>query len=99
MTHDLVEGWYVDPFGVHAARWFSDGTPTDLVRDADGRESRDQPPSTTIPGPLQPVPEIEATDGEDLLRADGGDPGDQIFDPNAAVGEAWTAFGESSGGD
>jgi hypothetical protein len=43
MVHDTVEGWYVDPFGVHAARWFSDGTPTALVRDQGGIESRDDP--------------------------------------------------------
>jgi hypothetical protein len=86
MVHDRVEGWYVDPFGAHAARWFSDGTPTALVRDASGVESHDGPPSPTFEGELQPVPETAASDGDDLLRADGGDPGDQIFDPNAAVG-------------
>jgi hypothetical protein len=28
-----AEGWYEDPHGVHAHRWFSQGTPTKLVRD------------------------------------------------------------------
>lgn len=35
------EGWYEDPAERHEYRWFSDGVPTDLVRD--GREtSRDE---------------------------------------------------------
>jgi hypothetical protein len=29
-----AEGWYVDPFGSHEARWFSDGVPTGLVRES-----------------------------------------------------------------
>ena len=29
-----AEGWYHDPTGRHELRWFSDGTPTKLVRDA-----------------------------------------------------------------
>jgi len=99
MVHDTVEGWYVDPFGTHAARWFSDGTPTALVRDQDGTESRDEPPSTTFEGDLEAVPEMAASDGDDLLSADGGDPDDQVFDPNAAVGGVWDVFGESGGGD
>ncbi len=99
MVHDSIEGWFVDPFGIHAARWFSDGTPTRLVRDADGTESYDDPPSPTYQGELQPVPADPVVDGGDLLRADGGDPDDQIFDPNAAVGRVWEDFGESGGGD
>jgi hypothetical protein len=83
MAHDQIEGWYVDPFGLHAARWFSDGTPTALVRDSGGIESRDDPPSTTFGGTPQPIPERATGDSDDLLRADAGDPDDQIFDPNA----------------
>ena len=33
-------GWYDDPTGRHELRWFSVGSPTELVRDA-GIESRD----------------------------------------------------------
>jgi hypothetical protein len=99
MAHDTIEGWYVDPFGAHAARWFSGGTPTALVRDASGVESRDSPPSPRFEGALHPVAETAASDGDDLLRADGGDPDDQIFDPNAAVGGVWDVFGESGGSD
>jgi hypothetical protein len=99
MVHDSIEGWYKDPFGLHAARWFSDGTPTQLVRDGDGAESYDQPPSPTYEGELEPITGDPADDGSDLLRADAGNPDDQIFDPNAAVGGVWEDFGESGGGD
>ncbi len=32
-TDGSAEGWYKDPTGHHSERWFSDGTPTALVRD------------------------------------------------------------------
>jgi hypothetical protein len=65
-----IEGWYVDPFGIHAARWFSDGTPTALVRDAGGITSKDDPPSPTYAGNLELVAdslvhgEVSLNDGE-----------------------------------
>lgn len=34
-------GWYDDPTGRHELRWFSQGTPTELVRDA-AAESKDE---------------------------------------------------------
>lgn len=40
---ERAEGWYTDPYGRHEARWMSDGTPTELVRDR-GVESHDAPP-------------------------------------------------------
>jgi hypothetical protein len=99
VAHDTIEGWYLDPFGVHEARWFSDGAPTALVRDKDGAESNEAPPSTTFQGDLQPVPEPAAADGEDLLRADEENPADHIFDPNAATALVRDTFEDSSGGD
>jgi len=77
------EGWYIDPFGRHEARWISDGTPTSLVRDG-AVESQDPPPSTPVEGALQRVSESPAADGNDLKRADdsetaGYDP-DQLTD-------------------
>jgi hypothetical protein len=65
------QGWFVDPFGVHEARWFSQGTPTGLVRD--GRSERqDPPPDTTAPGPLIPARAAPAPSGpsDDLGRSD-----------------------------
>jgi hypothetical protein len=43
------EGWYVDPFGRHEARWISDAAPTALVRDGH-IESKDPPPDAQYPG-------------------------------------------------
>jgi hypothetical protein len=63
-----AEGWYRDPYGAHEDRWFSDGHPTSLVRDA-GAESRDEPPGGEPPRPPEPVPE-EAGDASDTKRAD-----------------------------
>jgi len=63
------EGWYVDPFGRHEARWISDGTLTALVRDS-GTESHDPPPDAPYPGTLQPLADSSRPDGGDLRRAD-----------------------------
>jgi len=49
-----AQGWYVDPFQTHDARWIPDGRPTALVRDGD-RESSDPPPAEDCPGPLVPL--------------------------------------------
>ena len=46
-------GWFRDPFHVHEYRYFSEGNPTKLVRDA-GLESFDPPPD--LPMPVSPVP-------------------------------------------
>jgi hypothetical protein len=64
-----AEGWYVDPFGSHQARWFSDGTPTSLVRD-NGHVGHDEPPSVPYEGTPTPLPDIEEDDADDLRRAD-----------------------------
>jgi hypothetical protein len=40
MPSDRAEGWYTDHTGAHELRWYSVGTPTDLVEDG-GIESRD----------------------------------------------------------
>ncbi len=90
------EGWYVDPYGVHEARWISAGTPTALVRDGDV-EAQDPPPSTTYLGKLAELPETVPSDGDDLLRADDAD--GKAFDPDREEEAAWDGFGESSGGD
>jgi hypothetical protein len=77
------EGWYHDPFGLHEARWFSDGDPTALVRD--GRvESRDEPPDSSYQGPVKPIEDASQSSPDDLRRADDGQsPGtdeDRIFE-------------------
>jgi hypothetical protein len=70
VTSETEEGWYSDPYGLHEARWLSDGHPTKLVRN-DGVESYDQVPdgpATQTPTRIEEDP--DSTDGADLLRAD-----------------------------
>jgi hypothetical protein len=57
-TDNKAQGWYGDPFLQHDARWFSDGTPTALVRD-EGIDSTDPPPSTWSATHLAPALEAE----------------------------------------
>jgi hypothetical protein len=83
VTAGTEEGWYTDPFGLHMARWLSDGHPTKLVRDH-GVESYDQIPD----GPVTQTPirlegDPDATDGADLLRADSAE-GVQAYDVTTA---------------
>ena len=85
-----AEGWYVDPFGVHRERWFSDGRPTSLVRDGDA-ESHDPPPEATFDGTPEELPEEEEDAGADLLRAD-EEP------PESSSAAAFDAFGGAIGG-
>jgi hypothetical protein len=81
-----AEGWYRDPYKVHTDRWFSDGEPTELVRDADG-ESKDPPPDTPISESLIESDSYESADGDDLRRAD--DPSASgAYDPKKAVERA-----------
>jgi len=63
-----AEGWYKDPSLGHEDRWFSDGTPTALVRDA-GVEGNDPPPSQDAPsGPLVASDPLGVSSGPDDLR-------------------------------
>lgn len=57
-TSHKAQGWYGDPFHLHSARWFSNGSPTALVID-DGVESQDPPPSTWYITNLLPAPQTE----------------------------------------
>jgi hypothetical protein len=86
------EGWYIDPYGHYEARWFSDGTPTALVRNG-GAEDHDPPPDGPIPGELERVPETHATGSNDLKRAD--DAGKGSLDPNAGRDAAFNVFNKS----
>ncbi len=90
-----AEGWYVDPYGLHEARWISDGNPTNLVRDGD-IESKDPPPDVPFKGPLEELPEDAVADGVDLRRADSA----EAPSPDSVGGETiWDVFVETSGGD
>jgi hypothetical protein len=87
------EGWYSDPFGVHEARWYSEGRPTSLVRDGQA-ESRDAPPDRPAPQP-EPLPEGGSSDGSDLRRADEAD---QAWDPKRASDVAMDVASWTGGG-
>jgi hypothetical protein len=60
------EGWYQDPANRHEYRWFSDGTPTDLVMDS-GVTSRDAL-SMTEPGLYQSMELQQPPDDGPLLH-------------------------------
>jgi hypothetical protein len=71
------QGWFADPFGVHEARWFSQGKATALVRD--GRaEAQDPPPDRAFDLPLVPARTASSTGPRrppsDDLRPAGDDP-------------------------
>jgi hypothetical protein len=90
MAHADIEGWYADPFKLHEARWFSDGAPTVLVRDA-GVESHDEPPSTTYDGELELVPDSLANTANVPTRSEDTD--------EDANGERIAEIFEATGGD
>ena len=89
-----TEGWYRDPYGLHDARWISNGEPTSLVRDS-GVESRDEPPPLPITHPL-----VEAPSGEqhvdDVHRADEGARGEEPFSA-AKIANAGDATADAFG--
>jgi hypothetical protein len=61
------EGWYVDPYELHEARWISAGVPTALIRDGQS-ESTDVPPTPGYKGPLTPFAEIRQQTAADRNR-------------------------------
>jgi len=65
-----AQGWFVDPFDIHQHRWYSDGRPSNLVRDH-GVESYDDPPPGAPPRPLVPAGALPPRDPRDT-RADEG---------------------------
>lgn len=90
MAESELEGWYTDPFDRHEARWFSAGTPTNLVRD--GKVTpHDEPPDgpwVTKPEPWES--ESSGHQGADLLRADAAESGG-VYDPKQA---RWAVYGQ-----
>jgi hypothetical protein len=74
-------GWYVDPWGIHGERWFSEGRPTGLVRDGRVVHHGQHPPPGEIPGPLIPTSTPGPAGGADLRRADDAQNGAILGDP------------------
>ena len=83
-----AEGSYVDPFGEHEARWFSDGEPTALVRDA-GIAGNAPPPDRAFDGPLIEYNGTQSEGGDDHLRADSAD---ATYNPKNGVRAALDEF-------
>jgi len=50
----VLQGWHADPFGRFDERYFSQGTPTALVR-GDGSETHDEPTERVEVTPLEPL--------------------------------------------
>lgn len=82
------EGWFVDAYGFHEARWFSDGTPTALVRDGDV-EALDPPPDIPITEPLEPWGRDESAAGPGIRRVDDVE---REYDPKAFARAAFDEF-------
>jgi len=80
-----AEGWYQDPYKLHQDRWFSDGTPTALVRDGEV-EAQDPPPAGERPdGPYVPsMAHGPASGPDDLRRADDAETGAGPDEPDYA---------------
>ncbi len=92
------QGWFVDPFGLHQHRWFSQGRPTALVRD--GRaEAQDPPPDRPLPDRLVPAPVAQppAQPSDDRLRAGDRD-GHGGDAPDDAPGDQFDFFGNPVAG-
>lgn len=79
------EGWFVDPFGLHEARWLSEGKPTKLVGDGEVETYDDPPNEDTVQGATR-IQGTPAAGGADLRRADEG-AGD-ISDLEERMGDA-----------
>jgi hypothetical protein len=85
-----AEGWFVDPFGLHEARWFSNGTPTALVRDG-RKEGHEAPPTKKYVGPLSRISSPD--DPHDLRRADDAESAaPDGFVAFETFGETYTAY-------
>jgi len=66
----VKQGWYQDPAGLHEFRWFSQGVPTDLVKDA--REtSRDATGIVMDAAAYEEIELVEPSDDGRLVLTDG----------------------------
>lgn len=81
------EVWHTDPYRLHEARCFSDGTPTLLVRDARGT-SKDSPPNIPYLDQPEPVPQKASSAADDIRRAEDGK-----LDNDRVQDATWTSFG------
>jgi hypothetical protein len=85
------EGWYSDPYAVHEHRWFSDGTPTALVRDH-GTTSKDPPPETPYVEEPRLIEPTVSLANHDLQRSD-----EAQRPPIDGVDAVWSYFARTRG--
>jgi hypothetical protein len=85
-------GWFIDPYHLHEYRYFSEGTPTKLVRDA-GLESFDPPPDIPLTGaPVPAAASAHLSSGPaDMRRADDAER-EAPYDPRDACRKATSAI-------
>ena len=97
-----AEGWYHDPYERHEERWYSNGKPTALVRDAHV-ESKDPAPSDLSPtGTLvRSEGDPSAVGTDDLRRADdagrgatNADYGERAFENFGYAQTSFEPYGE-----
>lgn len=72
MTGLIKEGWYEDPSDRHEYRWFSQGKPTDLVKD--GTATSRDPISITDAADFESMALARSPDDEPLLQSGAGLP-------------------------
>lgn len=103
VNHEMLEGWFTDPYACHEARWLSDRRATKLVRDGDATSYDDPPAGPWIKTPERVEADPTAAGGSDLIRADAaeseGDYGEKkakwaVYDSLAA--QPPSAFGDVS---
>jgi hypothetical protein len=93
-----MEGWYTDPYARHEARWISQGTPTNLVRDGkiEGTDSVTDEPFQVKPVRIE-GDGVEPRDGSDMRRADDAEL-EAPYDARRAARSAWDAFDQTLNG-
>jgi hypothetical protein len=68
------EGWYIDPYGLHEARWMSMNKPTKLVRDGEVESYQDPPDSQPMHPAIKIDPPVDSWTQRDTIHADDGSP-------------------------
>lgn len=63
-----AQGWYRDPFGNHQDRYFSVGTPTELVRDQTVESYDPPPPGQWVALPVAPAAMAPTAQWVDNMR-------------------------------
>jgi hypothetical protein len=87
---ESLEGWYIDPFARHEARWMSQGTPTALVRDGNVETHDPAPTGLFLNTPQRLYGDSSPNGGADLRRADEAEQ-EGPYDPDLARDRAFSS--------